>query len=40
MGSGLNQLYAIGSIPIVSGQAAIGLDIMSMMGLTPGNTVP
>ena len=33
----MNQLYASGSIPIVSGQAAMGLDIKSGMGSTPGN---
>ena len=38
MGGGLNQLYASGSIPIVSGQAAIGLDIKLGMGSTPRNT--
>ena len=38
MGGGLNQLYASGSNPIVSSQAAIGLDIKSVRDSTPRNT--
>ena len=38
MGSGLDQLYARGSIPIESSYAAMGLDFMSTMSLTPGDT--